>query len=71
MATIIRDTDTDIPKRYVTKRASYKIIARGTGGYIVRCPHSDCKAEISLETLDRYVGLTSGGESCPFCGKEI
>lgn len=71
MATIIRDMDTDIPKRYVTKKSSYKIISRGTGEYVVRCPHSDCKADIGLETLQRFVGLTSAGESCPFCGKEI
>jgi len=71
MARILSDSNTGIPKKYITKKAEYKIIPKGTNEYFVRCPHKDCKAEIDLRELNQYVGLSSSGEACPVCGKEI
>lgn len=73
MAKILSDSNTGTPRKYITSKGSYKIIPRTTGGkeYFIRCPHKDCRAEIDLRELDRFVGLTSGGEACPICGKEI
>jgi len=66
------DSNTGIPRKYITANGEYKIIPHGDGKeYFIRCPHKDCRAEIDLRELDRYVGLTSSGEACPICGKEI
>lgn len=71
MARILSDSNTGIPKKYITQKAEYKIIPRGKDEFFVRCPHKDCKAEIDLRELNQYVGLSSSGEACPVCGKEI
>ena len=71
MAMIVSDSNTGEPKKYVTKNASYKIIARGNGGYFIRCPHKDCRAEIDLRELEQYVGLTDVGEACPVCHQAL
>jgi hypothetical protein len=71
MARILSDSNTGIPRKYITKKESHKIIPRGSGDYFIRCPHKDCRAEIDLRELDKFVGLTSSGEACPYCGKEL
>jgi len=71
MARILSDSNTGTPKKYITKKTSYKIIPRTAGEYFVRCPHKDCRAEIDLRELSKYVGLSSSGEACPYCGKEL
>jgi hypothetical protein len=71
MARILSDSNTGLPKKYMTKNGSYKIIPRSSGEYFVRCPHKDCRAEIDLRELSKFVGLTSSGEACPVCGQEL
>ena len=72
MARIMSDSNTGMPLKYITSKGNYKIIPRGDGkDYIIRCPHKDCRAEIDLRELDKFVGLTSVGEACPICGKDI
>ncbi len=71
MARILSDSNTGIPKKYITENGSHKIIARSNGEYFIRCPHKDCKAEIGLKELNRLTGLTSSGESCPICGRPL
>ena len=72
MARIMSDSNTGMPIKYITGKGNYKIIPRGDGkDYIIRCPHKDCRAEIDLRELDKLVGLTSVGEACPICGKDI
>jgi len=72
MAKVVFDSNAGIPRKYVTSKGTYKIIPRGSGNeYFIRCPHKDCRAEIDLGELDKFVGLTSAGEACPICGKEL
>jgi len=71
MARILSDSNTGVPKKYITKNASHKIIPRGSGEYFIRCPHKGCRAEIDLRELSKFVGLSSSGEACPYCGKEL
>ena len=71
MARILSDSNTGTPKKYITKKGEYKIIPRSTNEYFIRCPHKDCRAEIDLRELDKFVGLTSTGEACPICGKDL
>lgn len=71
MAKILSDSNTGEPKKYITQKTEYKIIPNGTGGFFVRCPHKDCRAEMDLRELNKYVGLSSSGEACPYCGKDI
>jgi len=72
MARIMSDSDTGTPRKYITKKSEYKIIPRGDGKeYFIRCPHKDCRAEIDLRELDKFMGLTSAGEACPICGKDL
>lgn len=72
MAKILSDSNTGTPLKYITNRGSYKIIPRGSGKeYFIRCPHKDCRAEIDLRELEKFVGLTSVGEACPICGGKL
>jgi hypothetical protein len=71
MARILSDSNTGTPKKYITKKGEHKIIPRGNDEFFVRCPHKDCRAEIDLRELDKFVGLTSTGEACPVCGQEL
>lgn len=71
MATILSDSNTGLPKKYITKKGSYKIIPHGTNEYFVRCPHKNCRAEMDLRELNKFVGLSSTGEACPYCGQDI
>jgi hypothetical protein len=71
MARILSDSNTGIPKKYITEKGSHKIIPRSGGEYFIRCPHKDCRAEIDLNELSKFVGLTSTGEACPICGKDL
>ena len=71
MATISSDSNTGIPKKYITKKGSHKIIPRGTNEYFIRCPHKDCRAEIDLKEISKFVGLSSSGEACPYCGQDL
>jgi len=71
MARILSDSNTGTPKKYITDKDSYKIIPRGNGESFIRCPHKDCRAEIDLRELTKLTGLTSSGESCPVCGKDL
>ncbi len=71
MATILKDSNTGIPKKYITRKGSHKIIPRGAKEYFIRCPHKDCRAEIDLEEISKFVGLSSSGEACPLCGKDL
>ena len=71
MARILSDSNTGTPKKYITDKGSYKIIPRGDKEYFIRCPHKDCRAEIGLRELSKFVGLSSSGEACPYCGKEL
>lgn len=71
MARILSDSNTGMPKKYITRKESHKIIPRGANEYFIRCPHKDCRAEIDLKEITKFVGLSSSGESCPLCGKEL
>ena len=71
MSRILSDSNTGIPKKYITKSGSYKIIEKGNGEYFMRCPHKDCRAEVDLRELSKFVGLTSLGEACPVCGQKL
>lgn len=71
MAKILTDSNTGIPKKYITSSKEYKIIPRGNNEYFVRCPHKDCRAEIDLRELGKFIGLSSSGEACPYCGKAL
>jgi len=57
MARILSDSNTGEPKKYLTKNGDYKIIARGSGEYFIRCPHKDCRAELIWESLPNLWGL--------------
>ena len=72
MARIMSDSNTGMPLKYITRKGNYKIIPRGDGKeYFIRCPHKDCRAELDLRELEKFVGLTSAGEACLICGKDI
>ncbi len=71
MAKILSDSNTGTPTKYITKQGSHKIIPRGTKEYFIRCPQKDCRAEIDLRELNKYVGLSSSGESCPYCNRAL
>jgi hypothetical protein len=71
MARILSDSNTGTPKKYITKKGEYKIIPRGNNEYFIRCPHKDCRAEIDMLELEKFVGLTSTGEACPVCGQDL
>ena len=71
MATILSDSNTGVPKKYITQKGSHKIIPRGANEYFIRCPNKECRAEIDLKELSKFVALSSSGEACPYCGHEL